>query len=103
MKCYKCKYWNLSERNKEFKSWADCYRVIEKLQPELNECVSDLGFFFAVPFDPHDVDKFKFNSLFKKLYRHARSSLPKGMRVQKEKGNYYFQTHENYDCGCDSG
>lgn len=80
-------------------NWGDCYRVIATLKPELKECVNDYGFNFSVPFDPHNVDYYKYDSRFRKLYSSARSNLPKGVRVCKIKGKYFFQTEENFICG----
>lgn len=98
MKCYECAYWNVSPKRREFQSWGDCYRVLEQLSPEIKECVSDSGHQLQFPFDPHDAARFKFDSRFRKVCQHICSSLPKGVRVQREDGLLFFQTEQNFSC-----
>jgi len=98
MICRDCKYWNCSNKVREYVSWADCYRVIGSLAPDLLDCVGDSGVNFSLPFDPHDANKFKCYSRFRDLYHRVRSSLPKGVRVKKINGKFYFQTREDFLC-----
>ena len=98
MKCRECPHWNLSNKAREFASWGDCYRVLVSLSPDLKSCTSDQGHTLCVPFDPNDVKRYKYDSRFRKLYASLRSSLPKGVRVQKQNGKFFFQTCEDYEC-----
>jgi hypothetical protein len=92
--CGECKYWQGRRR------WGDCYRVVFHIVPELKECTTDYGGRTPVPFDPNDaLNYYKFDSRFHKLYKLARSGLPRGVRCVKYKGKYFFQTNEYFSCG----
>jgi hypothetical protein len=97
MICKDCKHWQGNRGS----PWGDCYRIVASLCPEIRGCTNDFGNGFAVPFDPADARLYwKFDERFPQLYREARAILPRGVRVKKWKGNYYFQTNENYEGGC---
>ena len=93
--CKNCKYW---QRGRDV-LWADCYRVIIELSPQLENCTNDFGNAFSVPFDPHDSSLyFKYNKNFKREYKQLRTNLPKKVRTKKAHGLYFIQTREDYTC-----
>jgi hypothetical protein len=118
MACANCKYW----QGVEFSEWADCYRVIAVLRPDLLQVRryidDDVWYYFNVPFDPHHAKYWNYNLDFIDLYRDITQNmtLPEGVRrnVVKEYdiwmdqfGNErekllnvcYFQTHKTFNCG----
>ncbi|MFA9409336.1 MAG: hypothetical protein ACERKJ_10975 [Candidatus Dadabacteria bacterium] len=65
MKCCNC---CIHYQKVKGKKYNDCYMVMGELVPRFFDCISDLGYNFELPFDPHDA-KYYTNSLtFKKLY-----------------------------------
>ena len=118
MKCFECKFW----QGNKYSDWADCYRVIGQLEPNLLCCYQTnewgtIERFFDIPMDPHDVKYWTFNELWKKLYDKLCSydSIRLGVRTRKETRDdivydqkngervgrlklTYFQTHKDYEC-----
>jgi hypothetical protein len=86
--------------------WGDCYRVVALLEPSLLACYResenrpDLWFYFDIPFDPNDAERWKHNAFFHKLYRNAQKLADRqlGIRVDRVDGKVFFQTHKNYNC-----
>ena len=97
--CRACPHWQLSRKQREYARWGDCYRVLTKLNPALEQCENDMGHPLRVPFDPHDVQYYKLCHNFKGEYLKAMRHLPPGVRVRKVGSKYYLQTHEQFSCG----
>lgn len=118
MKCAECKFW---QGNLRYGKWADCQRVVAKLEPNLLCCfhLAEDGitrYYFDVPYDPHDFKYWRFHSQVPNLLKRLRTKLPKGVRIQpvveldlvfdligngqhlKEVTIYYVQTKYNFSC-----
>jgi len=116
MKCSECMFW----QGNKYGDWADCYRVIGKLEPDLLCCYKTnewgtIERFFDVPFDPHEVKYWIHDPLWHKLYlgikidrlgvrvvEEIRDDIvydqKNGERVGRLKLRY-FQTHRDHVCG----
>jgi len=115
MKCSNCKFW----QGRKGADWGDCYRVITKVEPKLEGSVvvndNDVVLRrFNVPFDPHDIKYWLWNSQFMELYRNMEVSQlgiriedtieddilydqSNGERVGRLKLRF-IQTHKDYEC-----
>lgn len=101
MKCLTCKFW----QGNRVRWWADCYRVLVALQPELlgvserdaDGCVVRR---LTIPFDPRDAQHWITDPYFRDLYKHLtmKSELPDGVRIVKDGNLFYFQTRKDFSC-----
>lgn len=94
MTCETCEHW----QGTRYAVWADCYWVIGTLEPKLFKEANKRGYFFNVPFDPHDIHSFHHHSYFRELYNKVMKKLPKGVKVDKVKGLRYLRTRKDYYC-----
>ena len=113
--CLNCKFW----QGNKYDKWADCFRVIEILEPRLLAFTSRFGDKFMTPFDPHDVKYFVHDPGFYKVYKKlSRTKLCDGVRLHNVKGRrdvvfnnqtgafgeckvvplYYYQTKPTFTC-----
>lgn len=97
MKCQECRYW----QGNSLSEWADCYRVVGKLEPNLLCCHREdedrpgVEFYFSTPFDPHDWEYWKYHPFLKKLYGLA---LERASTYGIRTDDLYFVTHKDFDC-----
>ena len=121
-KCRNCCHWQCPAKIRDGTKWADCYRVIGALEPNLLCCYEEnengwIEKFFDIPFDPTDVKYWRFNDQWDALYTHlTKCELPEKIRVKtyvkddfifdQKSGEklgrlklHYFQTREDYKCG----
>jgi hypothetical protein len=103
MNCGACNYW----QGCQYSKWADCYRVVMKLEPNLDGCYQDSEdrpgseIYFTIPFDPHDQKQYWINHPFlSKLLRNAyrKASSLDGVRLEKVGGCTFIQTRRDYTC-----
>ena len=101
MQCKNCKHW----QGNRFSEWGDCYRIVAKLEPHLLNCYREdenrpgLDLYFSIPFDPHNTEYWKHNTIFHKLLRNAiaKARDTNGIRVDVHRW-IFFQTRGDYSC-----